>query len=690
MGNNLKTKQEWIEFFRCNGFISFPLSGRTKKADKRFQAAKTDPNQEIKDDENYGVIPKPGAGTAVIDLDHKEEYRKFAEENIANGYMVIETGNGWHVYIKGLSGTIKKVKLYNYKIEPTKQIIEIQSPDQYVVGPGCIIDHEKLLKEVTYESKGTDVIWDAKGQDFHHLIDSLCKSCNVVPPDKKSNSSYKHLRDKFTTGRLPSSGQSNDFFNQAALVCNSEGLSQSDAEVRIQKIYDIWKNSSTWSNRPWSNIEAKIREVYDNNSKLTVGRPKSKEDDIVTIIIQKLIHGKKLYSNIDADELYEVKNGFLELINKKLQKELQPDYPELKEHEYNEVIFKLIGLSKDLPPTNIYYYAFKNHIMDIQSKKEVITDEIADMGFPDYNYLPKTRENEPVKFLKIAFDDIPKSEHPRVKAGLRASITNTVDSVISTTYGLSGVGKSTMLEILVYCLHQYAMVAEFTQFMTDAFIRAKTRGKRLLVFQDMPETFSGFSIIKTLTGDRLKTERGFHKDMVEFINKLKIWGSANYLAKIPDKEKEAMYGRRLSLIHNTRKKQFDPDPQLSFRIFKEEGEKIISWIFNLTDEECEYESPETVKKEWEEIAEAETIWLKKNYRPSLETTTDHAIIGLVELFKDETKKLTNLENMADALKELGYVVKQNIVTNLVASPQVNPDQFKENSDTQNTGLTEHD
>jgi len=123
-----KIRKENIEFLRNNGFICFPLPPRTKKADFRFKGAKTNPDQIIKDDENYGVIPAPRDGTAIIDWDNKEEYRKFAEENIENGFMVVETGKGWHIPIKGLSGNIKKVKLYNYKIEPDKQIVEIQRP----------------------------------------------------------------------------------------------------------------------------------------------------------------------------------------------------------------------------------------------------------------------------------------------------------------------------------------------------------------------------------------------------------------------------------------------------------------------------------------------------------------------------------------------------------------------------------
>ena len=91
----MSTRSEYIKLFRDSGFNCFPIPkynddyANPKGGDIRYQASKTTLNQPISDSENYGVLPIKGAGTCVIDLDHKENYRHFAEENIKNGYMVI-------------------------------------------------------------------------------------------------------------------------------------------------------------------------------------------------------------------------------------------------------------------------------------------------------------------------------------------------------------------------------------------------------------------------------------------------------------------------------------------------------------------------------------------------------------------------------------------------------------------------
>lgn len=107
----INTKKQYIEFFKSNGFNCFPIPKLTKIADSRYKASRTVPDQTISENENYGIIPIKNAGTGIIDLDDKERYREFAEENMNNGYMVIETGRGWHIPVTGLSGNVTKIEL---------------------------------------------------------------------------------------------------------------------------------------------------------------------------------------------------------------------------------------------------------------------------------------------------------------------------------------------------------------------------------------------------------------------------------------------------------------------------------------------------------------------------------------------------------------------------------------------------
>ena len=664
-------KKYHIEFFRKNGFNCFPIPKypdtfpNPKAADSRFDAGNTKQNQIISENENYGIIPLRGEGTAIIDLDHKERYRKFAENMVKDGYMVIETPNGWHIPVIGLSGKIQKVKLYDYSFQPDKQIIEIQGPEQYVIGCGSEIFNKKTQSLGDYKNIGTEIIWNAKGNDFHKVIDIICKNCDVTSQKKTSRSSYKNLRDRFKEGKVPTKGSSNDYFFQAALQCNTDGLTVVQATENIKIIYDQWVSSDTFSGRPWQNIEAKIADVYENNLKLEEGRPKGGGGEVDrTLMAQHLIEDRKLYSNVKSGELFENQDGFLENIDAELQRELQKQWPVLAEADYNDILFKLRGLAEPIPPTNKDLIVFKNGIYDIKKKTLVESDEIADMGFKQYNYLECHPENRPVEFIKCMFDNVPEIQHPRIKAGLKAILTNYLDPKISVIYGESGVGKSTPLVILVGVLgEQYAYTVDLQQYMKDNFIKAGIFEKRLVVFQDLPKDWKDFTTLKTMTGEQRKTERGFMKDKITFDNKIKIWASGNYLSEIPEEEKNAMYTRRLSLIHNVRKEPYDEDPELADRIIKNEGEKIISWILNIPHEDCKYEDKTTVQDEWEGIASPEINFLKNFYEIN-EEAVNVSVSKILLKYYAETKKRVPFNLMVEALTNMGYSVKQNIITNI--------------------------
>ena len=394
-----------------------------------------------------------------------------------------------------------------------------------------------------------------------------------------------------------------------------------------------------------------------------MGHPKKCEGSVDrTAIAQEIIASRLLYTDSDTDEIFENKKGFLEIINNQLKKEMVQDYPNMESADLDSVRFKLVGLGEDIPPTNKDLIVFKNGIYSRKAHQFIETDELADMGFKDFDYLESKKENEPLEYLKILFENIPEEEYPRVKAGLKAIMSPYLDPIISVIQGEPRTGKSTALLILHIILGQYSIVMELDQLLSDSFIRAKIKGKRLLILQDLPQSFKDFSVIKTVTGEQFKTERGIYSDAVTFENKLKIWASGNYLAKIPTKEKSAMYSR-LSLIHNMRLNPYEEDPTLIEKIVRDEGEKIVSWILNLEDKECKYENSLTIRQEWEKLASPEIDFLTEDFQIT-EDETSTSVMKIVKLFEEKYQLHIDLPLMKKALEDQGFIIKFNVIKNI--------------------------
>jgi hypothetical protein len=661
-------KSHYIKLFRDNGFNCFPLTKygndepEQKRADHRYDSERTRQNQEIKPEENYGVLPIQGKGNCIVDFDNKERYRKRVEQFIKEGYMIIESPHGWHLPVIGLTGIITKMELFDYNIQE-KKIIEIQSPKFFVVGCESDIFDFDINQRVKYLNRGTDKIFDAKGKDFNDFVDKICSQYNVKGK-KKSSSSHRNYRERFKQGIPPTKGTSNDYFFDASIQCLTDGLSIDEARQKIQEVYDKWENPT----REWSNIEAKITDAYENGEPLHTGRPNEtfKSGLDRQGVADGILLSRKLFSNSETRDVFENKSGFLEKINHTLKKELYAQFKELTKADYEDILFKLESGAKDIPKTNSDLIVFKDGKRNVFTKEIDESEDLADMGFKDYSYLSPTKENEPTKFLEILFSNVPKNEHPRIKAGLKAVLLNRLDPKISIIVGKSGVGKSTGIGILAMVLGEYALTVELNQLLKDGFIKAKIIGKRLLNLDDIPKVWTKWETIKTLTGNVEKTERGFHQDAtVGFTNKIKIWASGNYLPEVPEEEQDAMFTRRFSLIHNTRQEEYPEDSGFAEKIAEEEGEKIISWILNIPEEDCKYEAKEVLQNEWQGIATPEVMYLESKFDEDDDQESKPIHVRTIwKKYQKDTGKKISMKLFAERVSNQGYSVRYNFVYNI--------------------------
>ena len=218
MMKKMSKRERTIEILRKNNFNCFPVPTNTKKADGRYDADRTKLNQIIDDKENYGYVASKN--NCIIDFDHTK-FNEIVDE-IASKYMVTRTAHdGRHLPVINLKGNASKIELFDYSIQD-KKIIEIQGTKHYVIGSGSKLS--ELGKELTYENIGTDVIFDANGQDFDSFVHYICVKFGVTGKKKTDNQNYE-MRERFKNKQPPTKGTSNSYFYNAALLCNTENLS---------------------------------------------------------------------------------------------------------------------------------------------------------------------------------------------------------------------------------------------------------------------------------------------------------------------------------------------------------------------------------------------------------------------------------------------------------------------------------
>jgi len=624
-----QARKKYIQILRDNGFNCFPINPKSEKqANSIYKGAETKTGQPILDSENYGYMAQTGKGNCIIDFDHQKYESQLLD--MAKNYMVIKTGQGFHLPVIGLTDDMSKVELFDYSIQD-KKIMEIQGIKHYAMGIGSDIYHLKLEKDVEYVNIGTDIIYN-RVSSSEGLVEQMCSKFNVQGK-KKTDSQHYEMRQRFQDGKPPTKGTSNDYFWNAGIQCLTDEITEVQAQEKIKRVYDKWEISPTFSGRSWENILAKIKDAYENGTPLTVGRNKKSDDGFDVVAISLAVNkSRKLYSDSEDKQaiIYENKNGFLEHINGKLRKELQKQYPQAQKYDIEEIKSKIFGLADDMPERNKDLIVFRNGIYSFSKDCFVETEDIAYSGFKDYDYIENAN---PVKFKEIMFDNVKPEDIERLKAGLSHIPKPIFNPRLSTIQGLSGVGKSTGLSIIAKILgKEYAMITELSMLLTDNVTHVHLKGKLLLVIQELPTTWTSVNKMKIMLGEQKISGRGLYKGHDEWDNYLKVFSSANNLPKIPQAEENPMFARRLSLVHNIKKEPYPEDATFENFIIESEGSEILSYLVNLSKENHSYEEPKIIEKEWKEIANPEDEIVEKNYTYA---SGDIPIFHLIKTFKNE-------------------------------------------------------
>jgi phage/plasmid-associated DNA primase len=647
-------KSKTIKILRNNNFNCFPVPTNTKIADTRYDASRTKPNQPIDEKENYGYVPSKN--NCVIDFDHTK-YNAVLDE-IAKQFMVTKTAHDRrHLPVINLKDNASKIELFDHSIQD-KKIIEIQGTEHYVIGSGSKIS--ELGTELSYENIGTDVIFDANGQDFDSFVHYICEKFKVEGKKNTRNQHYQ-MRERFKNKQPPTKGTSNSYFYNASLQCNTEGISKGQAIELIVEVYDKWNPDN--QKRAWSNIETTINNVYDKDEKISNGRKEGSDSGIDrTVIAQVIVYTRKLYSDSE-DKLaiiYENKNGFLEPINGKLRKELQKQYPKMQKFDFNEIESKIFGLAEDMPERNKDLIVFRNGIYSISKDDFVKTDDIAHTGFRDYDYIGKNPNFK--QFKKIMFENVDKKEHGHLKAGLASILKPYLDPKMTVVHGRSRVGKSTGQSIIAKLLGQYAMVTDVDKLLKDRPTQANLKGKLYVVIREITTDWEKVNQLKIMLGEQTFSGRKNFGDHDEWENTIKVVSSANNLLRIPRKEEDAMFQGRLSLIHNTRKEAYAEDATLESKVVEEEGSEILSYLVNLMQDEHQYADRTTTEKEWKKLANPEDEIIEKYFT---EGTQDQSLFQLAKMFKEDYGIKLDRKEITEAFESFNFNVFAGFVKNCI-------------------------
>ena len=212
------------------------------------------------------------------------------------------------------------------------------------------------------------------------------------------------------------------------------------------------------------------------------------------------------------------------------------------------------------------------------------------------------------------------------------------------------------------------MVIDNSKLIKDPASRIELKDKLLVVIQELPQVWNEFDHIKRITGDKEISERGNFRNLTGIENTIKFFATVNNLPRIPTKDENAMFGRRLSLMTNTKKTPYPQNDTFEDEIIESEGDEILSYLANLTSKNPSYMNGLETKRLWKSLANPELEYIERHFRSANPDEVGEKIplqTILKELKKQFPDQTITVDDIVDTCKEIGINVFARCLDNVI-------------------------
>ncbi len=564
--DTLKTKKDYVDFFRIEGFNVIPCQPRKKEpavAWKKYQTEKY--INDIPETHNMAVVcGEISGGLVVIDLDAPELIKEIDFEGLKKSTLVVQSGSGgYHIYCKPQNEKIHTMRLQNEK----GQHVDIQSDGTYVLVPPSI--HPESGEEYKIISSTLQ-------------INSQLNMSRILDKFEKLGFKTKGTKTLAEIIKGVTEGQRNNAcFKYACHLFQKARFEKDTAWHEIQR----WNNTNS---KPLEDREllATFESAYNNRNNPEYVKPErrgSKEDELTHTDYAMIIMNKYEFKTIrETEEVLFYANGIYNYGGESLIKtEAELLVPDCTKYMVGEIIATiqrktLTEKSEFNSKTN--YIHLKNGIYDIETDTILEhTPDILSTVKLDVKYEKNAIAPEFMKFLSQCLD--PKDVFSVLEQMASCIIKSAKFGKAFMYVGVGQNGKSTLLYILESILGKenvsHVSIHELDE---SRFSKAELSGKLANIYADISnQELKNVGILKIMiTGDRITVEKK-NKDPFPMENFAKLFFSANQIPQVYD-DSDGFYRRFMLIEWNKKFSDREANVNLKYQLTEE---KIKSGILNI-------------------------------------------------------------------------------------------------------------